>query len=293
MIWTTSMSKAIEHGPAAKRARPSHARRPDPLLVFGAPRSGTTYLENLLNSHPEVFLTHETRVFTWLHHSLQLTQKDPILLTEREAFVTHLRRAYPDLIRDFYEELGPGVTVWGDKNPHYANPHQRCLETVVDLFPGSLFIHLVRDGRDVTSSMVRKFSWATLEHAHETWAGMVDRGWEFGNAMAPDRFLSLRYEDLIADDAAAAADLFAFIGLDMDPAVAEFCAAQQTARTSYKEPTRDLTRGAEASDWTHVFTPEQRVSSLELIGSQLIRHGYETEESLAALQAQTAEEARR
>jgi len=33
---------------------------PDPIIVYGAPRSGTTYLEQILNAHPAIFISHET-----------------------------------------------------------------------------------------------------------------------------------------------------------------------------------------------------------------------------------------
>ena len=32
----------------------------DPIIVYGAPRSGTTYLQRLLSSHPDVYISDET-----------------------------------------------------------------------------------------------------------------------------------------------------------------------------------------------------------------------------------------
>jgi hypothetical protein len=272
---------------------PPPGRRPDPVLVFGAPRSGTTYLEQLLNAHPDVYISHETRVFTWVHHALEvLPQRHNILLNHREEFVQHLRAVFPGVIRDFYAQLAPDVSCWGDKNPHYANPHKRCMETAAELFPGSLFVHLVRDGRDVVSSLVRKetegIRWATFDQAHVTWRRMVDRGSDFCRSLPPDRGLELRYEDLVADDLGVAAELFRFLGLTLDPQVREFCEGQRAARTPFKEPTRDLSSGAAGSDWSDLFDAEQRAHSLDLIGPQLLRLGYETEDSLAALRGSLA-----
>ena len=42
--------------------RPRPARETAPLIVFGAPRSGTTYLQRVMDLHPAIFLSHETRV---------------------------------------------------------------------------------------------------------------------------------------------------------------------------------------------------------------------------------------
>jgi hypothetical protein len=69
----------------AVRAQPER----DPIVVFGAPRSGTTYLEQILNAHPAVFISHETRVFAWLHHALVLTQDHRLLaIIARNSWLT-------------------------------------------------------------------------------------------------------------------------------------------------------------------------------------------------------------
>ncbi len=72
----------------------------DPIIVFGAPRSGTTYLTMLLNSHPEVFISQEIRLFVWLHQAVQVLPQDfRYVHNSREAFVAHLRLSFPDLVR--------------------------------------------------------------------------------------------------------------------------------------------------------------------------------------------------
>jgi hypothetical protein len=265
-----------------------HAR--DPIIVFGAPRSGTTYLESILNGHPYVFISHETRLFAWLHQALDvLGQDDRWLLTHRDAFISDLRRVFPDVIRDFYRELAPEARYWGDKNPHYADPRSAgCLEMINELFPESLFIHIVRDGREVVSSLLRKTTdegipWVEFRPAHYTWMSHVDSGSTFGKTLPQDRYFELRYEHLVADDVGIAREVFRFIGLDLHPDVESFCRAQQEKRTPLKEPMRNLDEGVTTSDWPKILTPQQQGESLELIGSRLVRYGYETEASLAEL----------
>jgi hypothetical protein len=266
---------------------------PDPIVVYGAPRSGTTYLEQILNAHPAVFISHETRVFAWLHHALGLTHDDRLVANQREGFVEYLRAVFPQLIRDFYRGLAQDARYWGDKNPHYADPfNDGCLETVADLFPSSRFIHIVRDGRDVVSSLMRKRNadkpWVTFEQAHFTWSRHVERGSTFGRTLPPDRYFELRYEDLVADDLALAGKLFGFLGVELDPAVEAFCHSEQQSRTPFKDPTRDFGRGITTSDWSTLFSLEEQARSLELIGPPLVRYGYETEDSLARLRERTA-----
>jgi hypothetical protein len=264
---------------------------PDPIVVFGAPRSGTTYLEKILNSHPAVFISHETRVFAWLHRALALTEDDLLVLSHRDAFVENLRAALPEVIREFYRTLAPGVRFWGDKNPHYADHRVRgCLDTIAELFPGSRFIHIIRDGRDVVTSLRRK-RWVTFEEAHATWKWGVDLGRKFGHRLPSDRYIELRYEDLVADEIALASEIFEFLGLELHPEVEAFCRAQREERTPFKGPTRDLSKGATVSDWADTFSLEEQARSLELIGQDLVWYGYETQESLARLRARSAADA--
>jgi hypothetical protein len=266
----------------------------DPILLFGAPRSGTTYLQNLLNANPSVFISHETRVFAWLHQALNVLPLDQrYLVTYRDDFVERLSAVLPETIRDFYRGLAPEALYWGDKNPHYADPHNAgCLDLVAELFPDSRFIHIIRDGRDVACSLVRKQDsdgnpWVTFETAHMTWTSHVDLGCEFGCALGPERYFEVRYEDLIADDLAVADELFGFLGIPLHPAVSAFCQSQQAERTPLSGPTRDLDEGIAVSDWSRFFTLEEQTRSLELIGPHLVRYDYETEQSLEGLVART------
>jgi hypothetical protein len=258
-----------------------------PIIIFGAPRSGTTYLHQILNKHPDVYVSHETRVFAWLHQSLNvLTRRDDFLFTRRENFIEHLRTAYPDLIRNFYRAQFPGKKYWGDKNPHYADPKNLgCLNTIAEIFPGTRFIHIIRDGRDVVSSLIRKRNaegkpWVEWEPAHRVWTNHISIGCNFGKTMPPEQYFEVRYEDLIADDVRYARRIFEFLGIPLHPAVIEFSESQQRERTPFSGPTRNLASGVTLSDWAALMEPSDQIRSLEILAPELIRRGYETESSL-------------
>ncbi len=265
----------------------------DPIIVYGAPRSGTTYLNAILNEHPEIFITHETRIFVWAHRSMgELLESDQVFLSRRSVFRDHLVDRYPELIRSFYSRLRPQTVFWGDKNPHYASPeNEGCLDTIDLLFPGSRFVHIVRDGRDVAASLIRKrkpdgAAWTDFEGAHNVWVKHVDNGTAFGRELSTDRYHELRYEDLIADDVTVAKGVFDFLGIDMTDGVVEFCERQRDERTPLSGPTRALD-DASRSDWSTLLSPRERRRSLDLLGDHLVKYGYETAESLAALRAAT------
>ena len=255
-------------------------RRRDPIVVFGAPRSGTTYVQELLNQHPHVYVSHEARVFAWLHRAMNvLPHLDQFVFSHREQFIRHLRATLPDIVRDFYTELEPGRPFWGDKNPHYADPdNYGCLEMIATVFPEARFVHVIRDGRDVVASLLRRRHddgepWASFEDTHNTWINHVNIGCNFGFINA-ERYFELRYEDFVGNDLAGAQRLFAFLDIDFDPAVEGFCLMQQQERTPFSSPTRDITAGAAVSDWHQVLTPEEQQRSLELLAPHLAAYGY-------------------
>jgi hypothetical protein len=277
-----------ERGPheLAPAAEPRAELVESPIVVYGVPRSGTTYLRQLLSAHPETFITNETRIFTWARAALENLRRS--VHANRDQFEAHFREALPRLIRDFYAELAPaGARYWGEKNPYYGGDGDGgWLETIEALFPGARFIQVVRDGRDVVSSLVRKAHedgrpWADFGAAHQVWLRNLALAREFGGTLPPDSYLEVRYEELVADDLDAARRVFGFLGLDLHPRVEQFCRRQRHERTPFSGPTRNLARGADVSDWEAVFTPHQRLESLELLGGELVALGYETDDSLS------------
>lgn len=255
-----------------------------PLIVYGAARSGTTYLVQIFNKHPEVHISDETRIFAWVHDVYRrLTADERTSYRKREEFGDYLQRTLPDMVREFYREMAPQARFWGDKNPHYVHPHNEgCLETVLELFPDARFIHIMRDGRDVVTSGLRGV-WTDFDSVHRMWTSHLEIGCSFGRALPADRYLEFRYEDLIQDDLEMARRIFDFAGISMHPAVERFCRNQQESRTPFCTPSRDIRADVTRSDWADFLSPEQQLQSLEMLGDCLIRFGYESGDSLARL----------
>ena len=256
----------------------------DPIVIFGAPRSGTTFLNELLNSHPEVHITHEMRLFAWAHETLvEAPKKDRLLVNHREKFVEHATNHFAGMIRDFYTAEWPHVRYWGDKNPHYADMLNRgCLDTVRRIFPGAKFIHIVRDGRDVVASIIRRkhpdgTPWADLKTAAMVWRDHVTIGSAFGKSIGPESYYEIRYEELVADGLRGARGIFGFLGIPLDPAVEQFCLAQQTTRSPLSSPTRNLSASSVFhSDWGQALSEEDQALAMDIIEPKLVEWGYLT-----------------
>lgn len=284
----------------ASRARPVVTRMPStvasgpegpqgpPLVLIGAPRSGTTYLQSLIDADPRIVMTNETRVLTWLHRSIrEAVDGDKAVARMKGEIVAHLQAELPRVVRDFYRDLSPTATWWGDKNPFYST-EEGVLETIDDLFPGTRYVHLIRDGRDVVTSLHRRTRsdgrpWSTFDGGHDLWLRSLTVARRFAER-AGDRYLELRYEDLITDDEGHLARVLRHYGVDPHEESLAYARRQQADRTPLSSPTRTL-EDASRSAWEEEWNGEQQLESLDRLGDALVDLGYETPDSLAELRA--------
>ncbi|MGH9062440.1 MAG: sulfotransferase family protein, partial [Acidimicrobiales bacterium] len=205
----------------------------DLVLVIGAPRSGTTWLQRLLGSHDAVATTQETDLLDkyvgrWLAQWDQHLPADPAewaanrhkglpaVLTEAE--LVEILGSVTTRVYDKVASLKPTASVVLDKNPDYG-PVLARVAGPGGMLPECRVVHLIRDGRDVAASLVAAgTSWGS------SWAprqvGAAARWWRErvlaarGAGLGPDRYLEVRYEDLEADGAACLARCLAFCGVE-------------------------------------------------------------------------------
>jgi hypothetical protein len=133
------------------------------FFVGGAAKSGTTWLQFLLNAHPEISCTGEGHFANKLmpglaktlqSHNATLSGKSSSifdglnqqpLLTNRHAL--YLATAAICLLLDLPDKLDPARIV-GDKTPDNV----RDFSLLATMFPQAKFIHIVRDARDCAVS---------------------------------------------------------------------------------------------------------------------------------------------
>lgn len=213
----------------------------DTLFVVGCPRSGTTWLQVLMSHHPAVSTVNETHLFShflgpmlesW--DALEASSRDIGLasLFSRPEFVERLR----GLAREATDRIADDDTrLVVDKTPDHA----WWGEEILDVFPGAMVVHLVRDPRDVAASLVAASrdwgsDWAP-DNAYDAawrWHGHVDAGRSIRDLT--DAYRELSYEALFADPAGELAGLLRWAGLDApDDVVRE--AVRETRLSRMKE----------------------------------------------------------
>jgi hypothetical protein len=231
------------------------------VFIVGAPRSGTTLLRRIVDAHPDIAITRETHWITKLLEGDDAFSPDAPVTTEllrrlrahpkftrMDADDPELDRmvraapvSYSELVTRIFDRYGEahGKRLVGDKVPDYV----RHLALLHRLWPAARFVHLIRDGRDVSLSMLtrerfaRRFAtWQEdpIATAALSWEQLVRLGREAGAELPPDRYYELRYESLVAAPAKECRKLCEFLGV----AYAERMPRFHEGRTR-EEPGRD------------------------------------------------------
>ena len=186
-----------------------------PIFVVGCHRSGTTLFRLILDSHPDISCGPETRFLADLE---KITNADNWPRMELYGFSKeywHGRVAA--LFNDFQSRYAArrGKTRWADKTPLYAG-HLDYLNAV---FPDALFINIVRDGRDVARSHRDTWGYVSGLKAIEKWPRYIRMAEKFAPKVGPDRYLEIRYEELVADTEKQMRQVLEFVGEPWDEAV--------------------------------------------------------------------------
>ncbi len=193
----------------------SSNRRP-PIFVVGCQRSGTTLLRLILDSHPNISCGPETRFLADLEH---LTGPSWERLSQygftRQYWHGQVAAMFDAIKSDYARRHGKPR--WADKTPLYA----LSLGFIGQLFPTCQVIHLIRDGRDVVASHRDRWGYLSALKAVSKWPRYVRAARAAGAAMAPGRYLEVRYEGLVSEPEKTLRELLTFLDEPWDPGVLE------------------------------------------------------------------------
>jgi Sulfotransferase family len=213
---------------------PNDSRVEPPFLfIFGCGRSGTTMLRSMFDSHPGIAIPGESG-FIWQARKRHERRTEFDVHSFVDSLLSHrrfqkwgldaqsLRAAmfsdppvedFAAAIRRLYRLFADarGKERYGDKTPG----HVLRLPLIASMFPEGRFVHLVRDGRDVTLSYMDIKEWgpASVPEAALYWKRRVQYGRRKGRALGPTRYTEVRYEDLVADPEAELRRLCGFASL--------------------------------------------------------------------------------
>ena len=204
-----------------------------PVFIVGAPRSGSTLVEEILATRPEVHAAGELDVVPQLARALE---------RESPAAVESAARHY--LGR--FDAQGSRPRRITDKLPHNAF----FLGEIAQMFPAARVVYVTRDPLDTGLSIFARDFHVTHDYATDLGAIGVflrehRRLLEHWRTNLPLPLLELSYERLVDRPEAVARALLDFCGLAWDPAALGFHASERVARTaSYAQVRRPLYRSS-------------------------------------------------
>jgi hypothetical protein len=280
-------------------------------FLTGCYKSGTHWVQNLMNLHPKVNVKGEFH-FQPLHGGYLELTGTKWFLSARPRLRSIAEVSFYDFIRRmiYMETRDKPDAVWlGDRTPR----------ALADYLPGAPLIGIIRDGRDVMVSWNFQHlrskapenllpemqeiamrcnadfqqnpepymqpntgymadEWWFRYHAR-VWADIVGRDLTEAPLLRErgTPVLQLFYEKVHKDVPGTMRQIFEF--LDLDPA--EAAAPSDLTRTLpgfEEDPTKFFRKGA-VGEWPHYFTPQQKQWFKEEAGETLIRAGYEKDDT--------------
>src|SRR5262245_11110901 len=199
-----------------------------PIILACAPRSGSSWLRNVLGVHPAIATGPETYAFEAIAGLLASIERRAAhgqgLLARKYFTAQELHQACADFFLSAIRSRTKGRPYFIEKTPLNTD----FIDIIHAVFPHAKMIHIIRDGRDVAYSMLaaqrqRRYHLPdTVRGCAERW-GLSAAVTEFGRTH-PELYCEVRYEALLADLSAELTRIFAFLYLRLDaPVLAAMC----------------------------------------------------------------------
>lgn len=243
-----------------------------PILIGSCGSSGSTLLSVMLHAHPEVLCGPELAMFAhsffwqetgalWRSRVRRYLEMNDQVMVRPEwrlesgvcpyttmvyantlpwygmtlADLTALVRDC-DAGRELADRMyGPllqayGKRVWAEKSP----PNIYAFRAFLDAYPEGRAVYLVRDGRDVVCSLLKR-RWGAVKRAVSAW--LVDTAVSESFAGHP-RVHRIRYEDLVADPRGTITALLRF--LDLSPEVEAVLSYERSSSRALRQDASSL-----------------------------------------------------
>jgi hypothetical protein len=226
---------------STRPAEESAQRSPLPVVV-GCPRSGTSLLAVMLDSHPELAVPPETTFLgtvAWLQGTSEVVRRsffdvvtvDRIAISnwsdfglDKDQFWRRLQAIEPFTVsaglRAFYAMYAEGERKprYGEKTPGYVF----LMPQIAALLPEAHFIHVIRDPGDTALSW-RKTWFAPSQDFRvlgEEWKKHVEAGRRASSLVRC--YLEVRFEELVLHPERELKRVSAYVSLPWDPVMLEY-----------------------------------------------------------------------
>lgn len=212
-----------------------------PIFVIGSPRSGTTLIGNCLNMSDELgggeeslLLLDMWRIYSDLHKGNNKNNFSPLskYISAEDLFINI--KLFVDFI--FSSPLQKKQR-YIDQTPWYA----LIIKFVHALFPDAIFIHMIRDGREVVNSLEKSYSngfiWAgkDLKERATIWVKSISSAQHYVGSRSDISYKEFRYDDLWNDPLSTIKAIADFCCIDYHTSMLRHLCVPHATRSEYDD----------------------------------------------------------
>ncbi len=279
------------------------------VFIGGCARSGTTLLGSMLGAHSECLCTPESQFKTDVFLRMRNSEKTiadieyglyliknhwrfkiwglPLNLCLKEKI-----HSYQDLIkfvvRVYGEKVGkPTPKIWIDHTP----TNMKYSATLLNIFPDAKFIHIVRDGRAVASSLI-PLDWGpnTIDKAAYFWLKRVQYGIQAEESIKNGQIVRISFEELVENPKETLEGLCSFLNITFQ--------SQMVKGAGFNVPSYTVKQHSLIGNppdknriniWEKKLTPRQVEIFESIAGDLLLKLGYSLHYGLKARKITTTE----
>lgn len=200
-----------------------------PVFVFGMPRSGTTLVEQILASHPEIYGGGELDKISKLVNA--------IVDGDYPAGIHSIDQVKAALLADdhvnFLDELAGGEQRIVDKTPF----NFLYLGLIAQMFPGASLVHCTRDPRDTAIScyfqnFVSPHAWPTDLRSIGRYISTYKRIMSHWADVLPVPITEIAYESLVSDQEVHSQRLIEAVDLPWEECCLDFHTSKRPVKTA-------------------------------------------------------------
>jgi hypothetical protein len=199
------------------------------IFIFSLPRSGSTLLQRILLTYPQIggtaepwillpfiYLQKKKGVFSEFSHKLSskaINDFIQFLPNQNYTYNDYLGRFIKQLYSD---QLNKGEFYFLDKTPRYY----LIIQEIFHLFPDAKFIFLFRNPLEILSSIITTWNNGRLRlnnHYIDLFTGPQKLA--EGYNLLKNKSYALKYESLVNNPDKELKELFEYLGLDYDPEI--------------------------------------------------------------------------
>lgn len=262
--WLERTRAAFDATMLAARPRQPSADGRVPVFVVGMPRSGTSLIEQILASHPNV---HGAGEIPDLRDVLVAKAGAPHGWPEQAARLSRetLREMGDTYVERVFRRAPPATHVVNKTTLNY-----RHIGLIRMLLPQARIIHAVRDPMDSCFScfahlfdddnLPYSYDLRTLGRYYVRYAKLMQH-WR---AVVPDAVLDVRYEELVSDTEGQVRRMLDYLGLEWNAACLDFHRNPRIVETASRAQVTQPVYRRSVARWRHF--EEHLRPLLELVG---------------------------